>query len=671
METRAEIDAGRVLQERYRLEALLGRGGFGSTWSARDLRSGERVAIKRFDLRHASDWKAHELFEREVRVLSGLQHPGIPGFLDSFEDDQGAICLVQRLAPGHTLASWVEDHGWHPEEEELVALSLSLLDVLDYLHTRHPPVIHRDVKPQNLLRDAEGRLSVVDFGAVKASLSGERGVGGSTIVGTFGYMPPEQLRGVALPATDLYALGMTLLYLLTRQEPETLPTRRLKVDLEALFGARREQSVLLCWLDALIEPAPEDRPASAREARELLLARRAAALASRAPRPASEPNLTPTARDEGQKESDTKDLPVAPLVREQRSAESLAKATRFANPGCGVIGMAGLIGVTLLLALATMPTVWMVVALFGFPLFAVFISVGMAPEERYADPNIQLAEARANTVGLASATLATGAFLVVLATRSASMVWLGLFEFEALALYLMSMIYAPTWLALRRQIQWERESGEQLALMPDSVEREVRIEGRFLSGKLSHLKEKSTFSWIGFLLLGGLSWGVGVALELAPVRPGLDVFMAGHAAFGTLCASIGALLGLKWGLRRARLSIDLASRRMMGRRHGGALRHVHRDELQGARVLVRPVPTGGHEVAVRCELRGREGEVELFSVDEPDAQMAWSMARAIFEHLRQLMGEMEGGEVRLDLSPQPALEEELSAREEGAAQRAG
>src|SRR6185295_6373321 len=108
-------------------------------------------------------------------------------------------------------------------------------EVLDYLHGRVPPVIHRDIKPSNVIRRPDGSFALVDFGSVRDSLKPE---GGSTVVGTFGYMAPEQFQGRALPASDVYGVGATLIALVSGLEPEDLPHRGLAVDVEAALRGR-------------------------------------------------------------------------------------------------------------------------------------------------------------------------------------------------------------------------------------------------------------------------------------------------------------------------------------------------------------------------------------------------------------------------------------------------
>ncbi|MBK6692638.1 MAG: protein kinase [Myxococcales bacterium] len=252
---------GELVGDRYRVVRQLGHGGSATTYEAELLADGRHVALKHIGLRSLDDWKVLELFEREARVLAHLTHPSIPRYIDHFslETPNGpSFFLAQELAPGRSLAAWRRD-GWHPGEDELKELALRLLEVLRYLHGLNPAVIHRDIKPENVLRDDGGNLWLVDFGAVRDTPSSTF-TAGSTIVGTFGYMAPEQLHGSARPASDLYGLGCTLLFLMTGRPPNDLPHRELKIDFSKHVST---SSTFNGWLERMIEPAPERRFASA------------------------------------------------------------------------------------------------------------------------------------------------------------------------------------------------------------------------------------------------------------------------------------------------------------------------------------------------------------------------------------------------------------------------
>jgi hypothetical protein len=241
---------------RFVVLGTLGEGSQGRTFDGVDKRLGQPVAIKRFDVRGASSWKDVDLAEREARVLQSLSHPKLPRYVDRFEED-GALYLVMEKIEGASLAS-MRKHGETFGEKEVLRLLRDAADVLDYLHGRSPPVIHRDLKPGNVLRRPDGSFAFVDFGAVRDKLRPE---GGSTVVGTFGYMAPEQFQGRALPGSDVYAVGATALAMLTGKEPEELPHKGLAIDVRAaLRGLASERLVAI--LEKMLDPDPDRRASS-------------------------------------------------------------------------------------------------------------------------------------------------------------------------------------------------------------------------------------------------------------------------------------------------------------------------------------------------------------------------------------------------------------------------
>lgn len=242
------------------LEERLGRGSQGVTWRARHAETGRVVALKVFRLADADDWKAHELFRRECEVLARLDHPGIPRYVDHGHDDErGELHLATDLFDGRSLAAR-RAGGATFTTGELYGILRQVLDVLAYLHAQRPPVIHRDIKPSNLLIDAHGRVVLIDFGSVRTALRPE---GGSTVVGTFGFMAPEQLHGQASPATDVYGLGVTLATLATGVDAEQLPRRGLRIDLDAVM----EAGPLRGLLARMTAPDPDERLASVADVR--------------------------------------------------------------------------------------------------------------------------------------------------------------------------------------------------------------------------------------------------------------------------------------------------------------------------------------------------------------------------------------------------------------------
>jgi hypothetical protein len=239
---------------RYEVLRVLGEGAQGSTFEATDTKTGQTVAVKRFSVRSAKVWKEVVLAEREAKVLASLNHPKLPAYVEHFEED-GALYLVMERMPGVSLAEF-RRRGAVFREEDAVRLLEEASEVLAYLHSRTPPIIHRDLKPGNVIRRPDGSFAFVDFGAVRDRL---REGGGSTIVGTFGYMAPEQFQGRALPQSDVYAIGATALWMLTGEEPENLPHKGLKIDVPAALG-RRASPTLVSILNRMLEPDPETRP---------------------------------------------------------------------------------------------------------------------------------------------------------------------------------------------------------------------------------------------------------------------------------------------------------------------------------------------------------------------------------------------------------------------------
>lgn len=266
METGQELTSER---DSYTLEEKIGEGGFGVTWGASRKSDGERVVIKQLRLERLDDWKSMELFEREARVLRGLAHPHIVGYIDDFAiEEDGAMVLVQRFVPGETLLDWMQ--GSRPIEATAMARWFhQILDVCAYLHGLSPPVIHRDISPKNIIFDDEGHATLIDFGTVQAAIRSASSIS-STSAGTFGYASMEQMIGRAIPQSDLYGLGMTFIAVATGRHPEDLPFKGSRVDVrEALEGTAIDARIRLV-LEEMTHPDADARPESARKILERL-----------------------------------------------------------------------------------------------------------------------------------------------------------------------------------------------------------------------------------------------------------------------------------------------------------------------------------------------------------------------------------------------------------------
>ena len=264
---------------RYQIMEPLGQGAQGSTFRGVDRESGADVAIKVFSLKGAKSWKAFDRFEREMDTLAKLAHPGIPKYIDRYAyETSGDYFLVMDLIEGVPLSKHVDAPGL--PVAKIRAVFDQLLDVLAYLHRQNPALIHRDIKPANVLMRPDGTIALVDFGGVRQRVGSTEA---STTVGTFGYMAPEQLHGEATPASDIYALGATVLALLTRKSPEDLPHRGLRFDHAALNLPAPFDRLL----PLMLEPDPEERLSDVKAVRAALLTK---------PRPETTPRQAATPR---------------------------------------------------------------------------------------------------------------------------------------------------------------------------------------------------------------------------------------------------------------------------------------------------------------------------------------------------------------------------------------
>lgn len=252
------------LAGRYRLDEVLRRGSGVTTYGGVDLGTGAPIVVKALRVGEMSCWKEHELFEREAQTLSALRHPAIPRVLATFADDetQSAYLVMDRV-PGESLDRRLA-RGQPLTMEEVRLVLRTVLDVLEYLHGLAPPIVHRDVKPANVML-SDGRVFVVDFGGVKRFLPWAKG--SSTMVGTVGYMAPEQLHGEASPATDLYALGATVAALLAGCDAADLPRDGMRIELSSIPAL---QPALRSVLERMLEPDAQRRVRSVAEVCTLL-----------------------------------------------------------------------------------------------------------------------------------------------------------------------------------------------------------------------------------------------------------------------------------------------------------------------------------------------------------------------------------------------------------------
>lgn len=251
----------KLLKGRYQLIQRLAENAGQQTWAALDCNSQppDLVIVKLLAMNPQMQWDQSKLLEREAQILRRLDHPHIPKYRDYFVLDQVArsrfpwFCLVQNQVPGKSLQQLL-DEGYRFSEGEVETIASEVLSILSYLHQGNPPILHRDIKPSNLMRGDDGCMYLIDFGAVQdqAALEGVT----FTVVGTYGYVPMEQFGGRAVPASDLYALGTTLIHLLTGVPPADLPQVNGRIQFAEAVGVDR---ALVNWVATLAEPNVEDR----------------------------------------------------------------------------------------------------------------------------------------------------------------------------------------------------------------------------------------------------------------------------------------------------------------------------------------------------------------------------------------------------------------------------
>ncbi|MCZ7573414.1 MAG: PQQ-binding-like beta-propeller repeat protein [Ardenticatenaceae bacterium] len=215
------LSSGTLLAGRYHIEQVIGAGGMGAVYVARDRRF--RAVMRRCAVKEMFDQlpdvaarqQAHTNFEREANILASLSHPAIPKVFDFFTEGERHY-LVMEYIEGQDLDQVRRQYAHPFDPAQILEWAFQLCAVLSYLHAQKPPIIFRDLKPSNIVRRTDRRLALVDFGIAKHFQIKARG----TMVGTEGYAPPEQYEGAADPRVDIYSLGATLHHLLTNTDPQ-------------------------------------------------------------------------------------------------------------------------------------------------------------------------------------------------------------------------------------------------------------------------------------------------------------------------------------------------------------------------------------------------------------------------------------------------------------------
>ncbi|MGK7956325.1 MAG: serine/threonine protein kinase [Crocosphaera sp.] len=294
------FQVGDILYQRYRLIEVLGKTAIGhQTWLADDLFSPidvyaeqkkrlpwlkwvfdvnqvfrskvyEKVTVKLLAFNPQLSWEQFKLFEREAKVLQGLNHAFIPRYRNYFEVSVEAgngvpwFGLVEDYIPGKSLQDLLEQ-GEHFSEAKIRKFAIKVLNILIYLHELNPPVLHRDIKPSNLILGEDNNIYLIDFGAVQDQSSVTNI--SFTVVGTSGYTPLEQFWGKAVFSSDLYALGATLIHLLTGISPTDLHNQDYQIEFE---DEGKLNPTFKSWLTTLTDIKLSHRYPTAREALKAL-----------------------------------------------------------------------------------------------------------------------------------------------------------------------------------------------------------------------------------------------------------------------------------------------------------------------------------------------------------------------------------------------------------------
>ncbi len=265
------LPKGAILENRYEILKVLGSGGMAAVYQARDLRfSGvTRLCAVKEMVSTIPDPHMRRLaiqnFQREANILASLNHPAIPSIFDFFSEGIRNY-LVLEFIEGRDLEALLGSTEAMLPQERVIDWAIQICDVLSYLHSQTPPIVFRDMKPSNVMLRPPNHVMLIDFGIARMFEAGQKG----TMIGTEGYSPPEQYKGIANPQGDIYALGATLHHLLTRRDPRLEPPFTFHEEPPRLLNPAISVELEALIMKAL-EYEPEKRFASADEMKTALL----------------------------------------------------------------------------------------------------------------------------------------------------------------------------------------------------------------------------------------------------------------------------------------------------------------------------------------------------------------------------------------------------------------
>ncbi len=265
------LPKGAILENRYEILKVLGSGGMAAVYQARDLRfSGVtrlcavKEMVSTIPAPHMRR-RAIQNFQREANILASLNHPAIPSIYDYFSEGIRNY-LVLEFIEGRDLEALLGSTEAMLPQERVIDWAVQICDVLSYLHSQTPPIVFRDMKPSNVMLRPPSHVMLIDFGIARVFETGQKG----TMIGTEGYSPPEQYKGIANPQGDIYALGATLHHLLTRRDPRLEPPFTFHEEPPRLLNPAISPELEALIMKAL-EYEPEKRFATADEMKAALL----------------------------------------------------------------------------------------------------------------------------------------------------------------------------------------------------------------------------------------------------------------------------------------------------------------------------------------------------------------------------------------------------------------
>lgn len=260
-----QIKVGSILEDKYKIIAQIGKGGMSTVWLALNEKANKQWAIKevRKSSRNGAEIIKQNLIT-ETKILTRLNHPNLPSIVDIIDRDDTYL-IIMDYVEGRTLKDLVDDKGALPQRD-VIDYAIQLCSVLEYLHSRKPPIIYRDMKPANIMLKPNGEVVLIDFGTAREFKEGQEN--DTTSLGTKGYAAPEQYggNGQTDPRTDIYNLGATIYHLVTGKNPTKPPYEMRPIrEWDPALSSGLESIVLKC-----IETDPEQRYQTAEDLRYAL-----------------------------------------------------------------------------------------------------------------------------------------------------------------------------------------------------------------------------------------------------------------------------------------------------------------------------------------------------------------------------------------------------------------